>query len=55
MDELDIVEIVMAVEKTFKVEIPDGAVGEKPEEIAKTLTIQKLADIVAGQVVKQKR
>ena len=54
-DELDIVEIVMAIEEAFKVEIPDSAVGEKPDEIAKTLTIQKLADIVAGQMEKQKR
>jgi acyl carrier protein len=54
-DELDVVEIVMAVEDAFKVEIPDSAVGEKLDEIAKTLTIQKLADIVAGQLEKQKR
>lgn len=55
VDELDIVEIVVAVEKAFKIEIPDSAVGEKPGEIAKTLTVQKLADIVAAQTAKQKR
>lgn len=54
-DELEIVEIVMAVEEEFKVEIPDKSVGEKPDEIAKTLTVQKLADIVAGQMEKLKR
>lgn len=48
-DELDIVEIVMAVEEAFKVEIPDSAVGESVNEVSKTLTVQKLADIVAKQ------
>ncbi len=41
-DELDIVEIVMAVEDEFNVEIPDSEIGEA----GKTLTVQKLAEIV---------
>ena len=45
-DELDVVEIVMAVEEAFEVAIPDSAIGEKPEEI-KTLTVLKLAEIVS--------
>lgn len=53
-DDLDIVEIIMAVEEAFKVEIPDSAIGKKPEEISKTLSIQKLADIVAAQTEKKK-
>lgn len=48
-DELDIVEIVMAVEEAFKVEIPDSAVGENVGEVSKTLTVQKLAEIVSRQ------
>ncbi len=48
-DELDIVEIVMALEETFKVEIPDSAIGEKVGEVSKTLTVQKLAEIVSQQ------
>lgn len=48
-DEVDIVEIVMAVEEAFKVEIPGGAIGENVGEVSKTLTVQKLADIVTGQ------
>ena len=48
-DELDIVEIVMAVEEAFKVEIPDAAIGENVGEISKALTIQKLAEIVSKQ------
>ena len=54
-DELDIVEIVMAVGEAFKVEIPDNAIGEKPDKIAKTLTIEKLAEIVTEQLEKRKR
>jgi len=53
-DDLDIVEIILAVEEAFKVEIPDSAIGKKPEEIAKTLSVQKLADIVAAQLEKKK-
>jgi acyl carrier protein len=48
-DELDVVEIVMAVEEAFKVEIPDSAIGEKAGDSTRTLTIQKLAEIVSRQ------
>jgi acyl carrier protein len=48
-DELDIVEIVMALEETFKVKIPDRALGKDVKEISTTLTVQKLAEIVARQ------
>ena len=48
-DELDIVEIVMAVEEAFGVEIPDSAIGENVGEVSKTLTVQKLAEIVSKQ------
>jgi acyl carrier protein len=48
-DELDIVEIVMAVEEAFKVEIPDSAIGETTGEVSKTLTVEKLAEIVSAQ------
>ena len=47
--ELDIVEIVMAVEEAFKVEIPDSAIAQKGGEMSKTLTVQKLAEIVSRQ------
>ena len=46
-DELDIVEIVMAVEEAFEVEIPDSAVGENIGEASATLTVRKLAEIVS--------
>jgi len=46
-DELDLVEIVMAVEEAFKVEIPDSAIGENFNEAGKTLTVVKLAEIVS--------
>jgi len=48
-DELDLVEIVMAVEEAFKIEIPDSAIGENVNEAGKTLTVVKLAEIVAKQ------
>ena len=48
-DDLDIVETVMAVEEAFKIEIPDSAIGEKVDEVGKTLTVQKLAKIVSKQ------
>ena len=44
-DELDIVEIVMAVEEAFNVEIPDSAIGENVNEA----TVTKLAEIVSGR------
>jgi acyl carrier protein len=48
-DELDIVEIVMAVEQAFDVEIPDGVIDANGGEVDKTLTVRKLAEIVAKQ------
>jgi acyl carrier protein len=45
-DDLDIVEIVMAVEDAFKVEIPDSDISEA----SKSLTVQKLAEIVSRQL-----
>ena len=48
-DDLDIVEIVMAVEEAFKVEIPDSAIDNNAAEGSKTLTVQKLAQIVSKQ------
>ena len=47
-DDLDIVEIVMAVEETFKVEIPDSAIDDNAAG-GKTLTVQKLAQIISAQ------
>lgn len=48
-DELDIVEIVLAVEQAFEVEIPESAIGETVGEVSKSLTVQKLAKIVSKQ------
>lgn len=48
-DELDIVEIIMAVEAEFGFEIPDSVIGEKQSDPArKALTIQKLARLIAN-------
>ena len=53
-DELDVVEIVMAVEEAFKVEIPDSVIGEKPGDVSKSLTVLKLAEYVSKQPPKPK-
>jgi acyl carrier protein len=46
-DELDVVEIVMAVEEAFEVEIPDSYICDTGGEISKSLTVQRLAEIVS--------
>jgi acyl carrier protein len=46
-DELDIVEIVLAVEEAFGVEITDSVLEGHVGEASKTLTVQKLAEIVS--------
>jgi acyl carrier protein len=48
-DELDIVEIVMAVEEAFEVEIPDSAIGDNVSEVSKKLSVRQLAEIVSRQ------
>jgi acyl carrier protein len=48
-DELDIVEIVMALEEAYKVKIPDSALGKTVGEASKTLTVQKLTEIVSSR------
>lgn len=52
-DDLDVVEIVMAVEEAFNVEIPDDAIAGKSDDVSKTLTVQKLAEIVSRQKPKK--
>jgi len=48
-DELDIVEIVLAVEEAFEVKIPDKAIGEDLGDVTRSLTVQRLAEIVSKQ------
>jgi acyl carrier protein len=40
---------VLAVEEAFDIEIPDSAIGENLEDVSKTMTVQKLAEIVSKQ------
>ena len=54
IDELDLVELVMAIEEEFKVEIPDTSLDGKPADVVKTLSIEKLAQIVSEQLRKKK-
>ncbi len=42
-DSLDIVELIMAIEEEFEVEVPD-------EDAEKLLTVQQTIDYVAGKV-----
>ncbi|MEK6698498.1 MAG: phosphopantetheine-binding protein [Nitrospirota bacterium] len=46
-DDLDMVEIVMALEEAYKIEIPDNELGRDNKEIVSTMSVRKLAEIVA--------
>ena len=51
LDELDMVELVMALEETFKVTIPDAELatpGDK--DWFRKLTAQRLAEVIAAQL-----
>jgi len=50
-DELDIVELVMALEEEFDIEIPDGAVNrDGPRGWEEVITAQRFTDIVMQQL-----
>ncbi len=46
-DDLDMVEIVMALEEAYKIEIPDNELGGDNKEIMSAMSVRKLAEIVA--------
>jgi acyl carrier protein len=46
-DDLDMVEIVMALEEAYKIEIPDNELGRDSKEIVSSMSVRKLAEIVA--------
>jgi acyl carrier protein len=46
-DDLDMVEIVMALEEAYKISIPDNELGRDDKEIMSTMSVRKLAEIVA--------
>jgi acyl carrier protein len=48
-DEIDIVQLITAMEEEFQIEIPDLAMGTNAEDISATLTVEKLARIVIEQ------
>jgi acyl carrier protein len=57
-DDLDVVEIVLAMEEHFHVEIPDEAVvraagGESSSGLGGQLTVEKLADLVKSPTGRQ--
>jgi len=47
VDDLDMVEIVMALEEAYKMEIRDNELGRDNKEIMSTMSVRKLAEIVA--------
>lgn len=54
VDDLDVVEVVLALEETFQIEIPDGdlvraAGGEPLSGLGETLTVEKLAALVEAR------
>ena len=46
-DDLDMVEIVMALEEAYKIQIADNELGRDNKEIVSTMSVRKLAEIVA--------
>jgi acyl carrier protein len=48
-DELDMVEVIMALEEAFHIEIPDSAIGGKSDETNRKLSVERLAEIVSQQ------
>jgi acyl carrier protein len=54
-DDLDIVELVMALEEEFEIEIPDDEVGrDGPRGWGESVTAQRFADIVMLQLRKKR-
>jgi acyl carrier protein len=47
-DDLAMVEIIMGLEDSFDVEISERSVGDKIETASKTLTVERLAQIVSN-------
>jgi acyl carrier protein len=55
MDELDLVELIMALEEEFDIQIPDEAVESNGTKgWADAVTAQRLAEIVAEQLRKKR-
>jgi len=51
LDELDLVELVMALEESFKVPIPDAELAPVDDKDGfKKITVQRLAEVVAAQL-----
>ena len=48
-DDLDVVELIIAVEEAFNISIPDDAVFEDGHHVGK-LTVTKLADVVRARL-----
>jgi len=49
-NDLQIVELVLAVERSFQVKVPDSRIGSRTGEGASALTIEQLADAVAAEM-----
>jgi acyl carrier protein len=50
LNDLQLVELVLAMERAFQVKVPDGQLGAQTGEGSSTLTIDQLADAIAGQM-----
>ena len=48
-NEADIINIVMAIEGTFQIELPSSEIGVTLGDIGKSMTVQKLAEIASKQ------
>jgi acyl carrier protein len=54
LDELDLVELVMALEEKFEVELPDAELAPLGKESMDKLTVQRLAEVVDAQLKKKR-
>lgn len=49
-NDLQIVELVLALERTFQVKVPDAQIAGKTADGSSTVTIEQLADAIAAEM-----
>ena len=50
LNDLQIVELVLALERAFQVKVPDNRIGTKTDEGSSLLTIEQLADVITAEM-----
>lgn len=49
-DEMDVVQIVLALEQKYQIKLPDAAVGASQKPMGRSLNARRLADAVMAQL-----